>query len=36
MQIKPHQRNDLHKLFEYWTRVGANTPYFFPVSLRTS
>ena len=32
MDIREYQESDLHKLLEYWRRIGANIPYFFPVS----
>ena len=32
MNIRKYQENDMQRLFDYWRRVGANTPYFFPVS----
>lgn len=32
MDIKAYQKSDLHGLFQYWRKVGANAPYFFPVS----
>jgi len=32
MNIRRYQRDDLHKLFEYWRKVGADIPYFFAVS----
>ncbi|MCP4538710.1 MAG: GNAT family N-acetyltransferase [Chloroflexi bacterium] len=32
MNIKEYKKDDLHKLFEYWQKMGAAIPYFFPVS----
>ncbi len=31
MEIREYQESDLHKLFEYWKRMGTHVPYFFPV-----
>ncbi len=32
MNIREYRPNDLHRLFDYWTKLGADIPYFFPVS----
>lgn len=32
MDIREYQENDLHRLFEYWRKVGTDIPFFFPVS----
>lgn len=32
MDIREYQQSDLPSLFEYWREVGAEIPYFFPVS----
>ena len=32
MEIREYQRNDLHRLFEYWRKVGTDIPFFFSVS----
>lgn len=32
MNIRKYQEYDLRRLFEYWLRVGKNTPYFFSVA----
>lgn len=34
MSIREYQGNDLHRLFEYWRKVGTGIPYFFPVSAQ--
>ena len=34
MDIRAYQGNDLHRLFEYWRKVGTDIPYFFPVSAQ--
>lgn len=34
MGIRACQENDLHRLFEYWKKVGTDIPYFFPVSAQ--
>jgi ribosomal protein S18 acetylase RimI-like enzyme len=34
MDIREYQRNDLHRLFEYWKKVGTDIPYFFAVSAQ--
>ena len=34
MDIREYQASDMYRLFEYWRRVGAVIPYFFPVSAQ--
>lgn len=34
IEIRHYQETDLHRLFAYWQQVGADIPYFFPVSAQ--
>jgi len=34
MEVKEYQEGDFDRLFEYWKKVGADIPYFFPVSAQ--
>jgi ribosomal protein S18 acetylase RimI-like enzyme len=34
MEIREYQDEHLHRLYEYWRRVGSNIPFFFPVPVQ--